>query len=266
MQTVISSASNDTVKRMRKLLGSAKARREAGQYIAEGIHLTRSYLAAGRTPLFYAYAESAEGNQEVKQLIEQLKASGAQAICLADSLFESLTSIHASVGLLILCAAETSRMAGPLDRSAVLLEDIQDPGNIGTILRTAAAVGIKDIALSESCASPWSPKALRAGMGAQFNLRIYENADLPSLAEEATVPVMATTLEGETTPLYQLDLSRPAVWVFGNEGQGISPSLARQATTAVWIPQAGSASIESLNVAAAATVCLYEQYRQQIGA
>src|SRR5690606_2680245 len=143
------------------------------------------------------------------------------------------------------------------------LEDIQDPGNMGTILRTAAAVGIQRVLLSPGCASPWSPKALRAGMGAQFSVSIYEETDLFRALQNSTLPVLATVLEPDAASLYDTDLTKPAVWLFGNEGQGISEQLARCATQHIYIPQAATA-VQCINVSAAAAICLYEQYRQNI--
>src|SRR5690606_9392723 len=125
----------------------------------------------------------------------------------------------------------------------------------------AAAAGVKAIMLSPGCASPWSPKALRAGMGAQFSLVIHEAVDLATAMRDAQIPTLATTLATDASSLYSTDLRRPVAWLFGSEGQGVSESLAQSTTNRILIPQADS-SVEPLNVAAAAAVCLYEQYRQ----
>ncbi len=266
MNELITSAQNSTVKRLRKLFSSAKARREESVYIAEGIHLVRSFLLSGGVPELYAYADSSLQNQEVAELVGTLSDTPAKRIVIADSLFESITHVHASVGIVILFTPHvpSTDSVALLTDTAVLLEDIQDPGNMGTILRTAAAVGAKTILLSPGCTSPWSPKALRAGMGAQFSLSIIEDANLVEYIKTAEIPVLATTLAAESTSLYTINLTQPIAWLFGNEGQGISSSLASAATTRVYIPQADTA-VESLNVAAAAAVCLYEQYRQSLG-
>lgn len=241
---------------------SSKARRDENTFVAEGVHLVQSFLAAKKTPLLYVYAESAPQNQEIKQLIQELEAMNIPCATLSDSLFESLATIHATSGIVILFTPEKhDETLLPPTENVVLLEDIQDPGNLGTILRTAVAAGIKHALLSAGCASPWSPKALRAGMGAQFSLVINERADLLDTVKKAKIPVLATTLSEDSTSLYTLDLHRPVSWVFGSEGQGVSQDLASAATHRVHIPQVNS-SVESLNVAAAAAVCMYEQYRQ----
>lgn len=262
METVITSASNDTVKHIKRISASAKAKREANTYIAEGIHLVRSFLAAGHTPLLYVHSVAAPGNPEIVELIKALKEADVKSAVITDSLFESVTSVHAGVGIAVLFSPPTPHKPSlPLTKNALLLEDIQDPGNMGTILRTAAAVGVGDVFLSAGCASPWSPKALRAGMGAQFALAIHEDSDLAQVIETAEIPVYATALTGKSMPLFDMNLNDSAAWLFGNEGQGVSEPLLQRGTTAVTIPQV-EGPVESLNVAAAAAVCLYEQYRQ----
>jgi TrmH family RNA methyltransferase len=141
----------------------------------------------------------------------------------------------------------------------VMLEDIQDPGNLGSILRSAAAAGVQEIYLSRHCVHAWSPRVLRAGMGAHFTLRIHEQVDLPRLVSGYGGTVLATARAAET-PLYAEDLRGRVAFVFGNEGAGLSSELMRLARRIVSIPMPGDA--ESLNVAAAAAVCLFERVRQ----
>ncbi len=262
MPPTITSAANPHIKRLRKLLTSAKARREEQLAIAEGIHLVESFLQTGTTPDQYICAQSALGHPEVKALIEQLAQTTAQAIVVSNDIFSSLSSVHASVGIMIVFTpSQPAKFPETFTQTAVLLEDIQDPGNIGAILRVIAATGLRQVFLSPDCASVWSPKALRAGMGAQFSLMLYEEVDLLALAKRSDIPVLATTLSGQSQSLYTLDLTHPVLWTFGNEGQGVSQQLINLATTHVLIPQATN-TVESLNVAIAAAVCLYEQFRQ----
>lgn len=249
------------MKRLRQLATSSKARREANTYLAEGIHLVRSFLATGAVPTSVVCANSALDNHEVVELVRELQQTTAQQVLVTDSLFESFASIHASVGIVILFSPPEPSEVAPLTHTTMLLEDVQDPGNLGTMLRTAAAVGIREAFLSPGCASPWSPKALRAGMGAQFSLLIHEHTDLAGCMDSSTIPTLVTTLSPQSQSLYEVDLTGPVAWVFGSEGQGVSPYLRERATTHVLIPQVDS-PVESLNVAAATAVCLYEQYRQ----
>lgn len=263
MEQIITSASNPAIKRLRKLASSSKYRREENAYIAEGAHLVKSFLGTGGVPEICFYAKSALGNPEVAETLANPPIATSRQLVIADSLFESITSLHAQVGIGLVFKAPEAAEAPSLDDTTVVLDDVQDPGNVGTILRTAAAANIKSVILSAGSASPWSPRALRAGMGAQFSLEVHENIDLAGALKQATIPVIATNLSPESKNLYELDLKGPVAWVFGSEGQGVSSQLLDAATVSVTIPQASSA-VESLNVAAAAAICLYEQYRQSI--
>jgi TrmH family RNA methyltransferase len=143
----------------------------------------------------------------------------------------------------------------------VLLDQLQDPGNLGSILRSAAAAGMTQVFCSSGTVLAWSPKVLRAGMGAHFVLDIVENADLPSLIATSPIPVLATSSHAQSS-IYAADLSQPLAWLFGHEGQGVSQDLLDLARLRVAIPHLGQ--IESLNVAACAAVCLFEQMRQRL--
>lgn len=260
MQPTITSANNPTIKQLRKLLTSGKSRRMDNTCIAEGVHLTRSYLETEATPQRYICSVSGLENKEIILLAQELDNKDVERVVITDSLFESLSSIHASVGIMLLFTPPRSAAPEPLTRNAVLLDNIQNPGNLGTILRTAAAANVSSAYLSSGCVSPWSPKTLRAGMGAQFGLHVYEDCDLSDAIAKSTIPVFATSLDA-TDSIYDKDLSQPTAWLFGNEGQGVSEELLALQVEKVTIPQ--SSAVESLNVAAATAVCLFEQLRQQ---
>ena len=165
------------------------------------------------------------------------------------------------MALLFLVDIPRRERINTLTQSAVLLDQLQDPGNLGSILRSAAAAGIKHVFCSAGSVAAWSPKVLRAGMGAHFVLEIVENADLHALVGSATIPVLATSSHADST-VFAADLTQSLAWLFGHEGQGVSTSLLAMATQQVAIPHAGE--IESLNVAASAAVCLFEQMRQRL--
>lgn len=262
MDNLITSAGSSTVKRLRKLASSSKVRRQESQAIAEGTHLVASLLDSDIDIKLYFCAQSALANPEVKALDSRLRGKSISWVILDDRLFESITQVHASVGIgAVFATPQTAATETKLETSAILLDRVQDPGNLGTILRSSAAFGIKQIYLSSGCASPWSSKALRSGMGAQFSLEIGEGVDLAKLIQTSTVPVLATSLDPDSHSIFDVNLSSPAAWLFGSEGSGAEAELIALAAKRVYIPQAAS-SIESLNVAAATAVCLYEQYRQ----
>jgi TrmH family RNA methyltransferase len=256
----IFSTQNDTYKNIKHLATSAKWRRRSKQTLVEGIHLCQAYLSHVGQPQICVISQSATENAEAKTLVEALDHE-TSVILLSDNHFKALSSVENGINILFVVAI--SEVDGPavLEDGALLLEDVQDPGNIGAILRTAAAAGVKTVFASSGCASAWAPKTLRAGMGAQFVLTIHENADLPQLiSSSSTLQVLATSLEATAT-IYDHDLAKPTAWLFGNEGQGVSQELLQLAVKKVIIPQ--NQNVESLNVAAAVAVCLFEQARQK---
>jgi TrmH family RNA methyltransferase len=143
---------------------------------------------------------------------------------------------------------------------ALLLEDIQDPGNLGSILRSSAAAGCDAVFLSRGCADAWSPKVLRAGMGGHFVLSIKESADLLEVATQFTGKILAASLRADKS-LYESNLRGKLAFVIGNEGAGLSQALLDAAQQHFIIPMPGK--VESLNAAAAAAVCLFEAVRQR---
>ena len=156
-------------------------------------------------------------------------------------------------------AAPPSRAIEP-DAPTVVLDRLQDAGNVGSILRSAAALGFAQVVALKGTAALWSPKVLRAGMGAHFGLEIHEQVDLALLVGTASVPVLATSSHADAT-LYETELRQPVAWLFGHEGQGVSADLLALATQRLAIPHLGE--MESLNVAASAAICLFEQVRQK---
>ena len=255
----ISSRDNPFYKELKQLATSAQARRKAGQSLLDGVHLAQAWLQRGIAPVYCIVAESALVHAEVSPLVAQCEQLGAACICLPDALYQAVSQVENGVGLLLVI--ETPRPLAPqaLTASAVLLDNVQDPGNLGSILRSAAAAGITQVFCAPGTAAAWSPKVLRAGMGAHFLLDIVENADLLTRCKASRIPLLATSSYAQKT-IYQTDLSGPVAWLFGHEGQGVSAELLAAASQQVVIPHRGA--MESLNVAAAAAVCFFEQMRQ----
>jgi TrmH family RNA methyltransferase len=159
-------------------------------------------------------------------------------------------------------AAEIEIPAGKGGGPTVFLEGVQDPANVGAILRSAAAFGIRRVVLDQQCADPWSPRALRAGMGGHFALAVAETRDLGAEIEAFKGTVACTVPRGGVA-LAQAPLDRDAAWLFGAEGQGLSEEAMRRADLRVTIPMAEGT--ESLNVAAAAAICLYQSFSRSGG-
>ena len=259
----ITSRENPLYKDLKHLATSSQARRKAGRTLLEGIHLCQAYQQQVGEPGLCVVSEASVADAEVGAIMRQCEARRTQVIALPEALYNALSQLYNGIGLLFVIETPEKTLPGPLAASAVLLDNLQDPGNLGSILRSAAAAGIGQVYCSPGTAFAWSPKVLRAGMGAHFLLRIFENVDLAALIGAASVPVLATSSHVAAT-LYQLDLSGEAAWLFGHEGQGVDPALLALATQTVTIPQLGA--IESLNVAASAAICFFEQVRQKTAA
>lgn len=254
----ISSRDNPLYKELKHLATSSQARRRAQRTLLDGVHLCSAYLSQCGLPPLCIVSESARGNPEVSALLESCAAT--QCIVLPDALFNALSQVEHGVDLLFVIDTPQARPVGTLDGGAVLLDNLQDPGNVGSILRSAAAAGIKQVYCGPGTAFAWSPKVLRSGMGAHFGLDIHEHIDLAALIRVASVPVLATSSHADAT-LFDADLSQPVAWLFGHEGQGVSADLLALATQRLAIPHLGE--MESLNVAASAAICLFEQVRQK---
>ena len=255
----ISSRDNPFYKELKHLAGSSQARRKAGRTLLDGVHLCQSWLDLRGAPTHCVVSEGALSNPEVADIVARCEALHAHVTAMPDALYNALSQVEHGVGLMFLVDTPTREVPAALSVSAVLLDNLQDPGNVGSILRSAAAAGITQVYCSAGTAFCWSPKVLRAAMGAHFVLEIYENVDLASLVREAKVTVLATSGYA-TQRLYEVDLRRPVAWLFGHEGQGVADDLLALATHQVVIPHLGQ--IESLNVAACAAVCFFEQLRQ----
>ena len=255
----IVSRDNAHFRDLKKLCHSSRERRKSGCVVLDGMHLIESYVEKLGVPEEIVVSESGTRRGEIEKFLESQK-SGQAITVLADPLFNDLASVETPSGIMAVVARPHNASGLNPEEDALVLDGIQDPGNLGSILRTAAAAGFRQVLLSADCAQVWAPKTLRAGMGAHFQLDIHENSDLPAFLGGYRELVLVTALEA-SDELFSLDLKKPLAWVFGSEGQGVRPEVMGLATQRVRIPMAGS--IESLNVAAAAAVCLFETLRQR---
>ena len=253
----ITSRDNAGFKALRLLAKDTREQQRRQRTLLEGIHLVADYRARVGMPELLVVSESGEGHAEVQALLAAH--DDVETLRLRDAMFGEISGVATPVGLLAVIAVPPPA-SGPLRGSAVLLEGIQDAGNVGTILRTAAAAGVGDAVLGPGCAGAWTPRVLRAAQGAHFGLSIREEPDFAATVRNFAGLSVATWVHGGT-PLYELDLTGPVAWIFGNEGAGVSPSLAAAAKARATIPM--HAASESLNVAAAAAVCLFEAVRQR---
>ena len=243
----ITSRDNPWLKNLRKLAQDSTGYRKAGQVWLEGDHLCRALLARGGRPEVGVFAES---------LWPQAPAEWVQAaprnVILPDALFEGLSGLESPARMGFVMALPPERALEPR-APTVILDRVQDAGNVGAILRCASAFGFGQVIAMKGTAALWSPKVLRAGMGAHFGLHLIESAT-PDLLEGLAVPILGTSShQGEL--LHRARLPWPCAWAMGHEGQGVGPEVEARAAMAVRIIQPGGE--ESLNVATAAAICLH---------
>ncbi len=249
----ITSRENPDYLEILALAGDRKARRQTGRTVLDGPHLLEAALAADMGIVKLVFSESA--------VVGPLggwskRLSDVPSLIVPDRLFSTLSPVDSPAGLL--SVIDTPSPSAQVFECVILLESIQDPGNLGALFRVAAASGVGSVRLSKGCAEAWSPKCLRGGQGAHFLLEIHEGVDLPSFARNFHGPIHAARL-GATLALFELDLRGPVGFAFGNEGAGLSEPLCSVAQP-FSIPMPGR--VESLNVATAAAVCLFERVRQ----
>lgn len=258
----ISSAQNPLVKKLVQLSEKQSFRNKQKMTIIEGAHLTAEWLKCFGVPDFCVISSSSKRSEEVEAIIQKCEELNTEIIELEAKIYSKISPVIEGVGVLFVVKIPKNQGANFCEDS-IILDRVQDPGNLGTILRSAVGFGVKQIICSKGTVSAWSPKVLRAGMGAHFQLEIFENEDLKEVIENLKVPTFATSLKAQKI-IYDEDFTTKTTWVFGNEGTGVSSELLSKVKNQVIIPQTGE--IESLNVAMAATVCLAEQARQRLKA
>ena len=252
---IITSSQNALVKQLVRLADSARERRQTGLTLLDGSHLLSALLDAGQAPQQVMVAAEREQDAEIAGIVARLDQEPQR---MSAALFSRFTDLKTPSSIVATYAIPQLQPVEP--SFGLWLDEVQDPGNVGSILRSAAAAGVDCVYLSPGCADPWSPKVLRAGMGAHFVLRIVVNADLPALAANWPGDLVVTALQGAQS-LYLCPWQQPVTFIFGNEGSGVSAELLAAARHRVAIPMPGQ--VESLNVAAAAAICLFEQVRRR---
>jgi TrmH family RNA methyltransferase len=254
----IASRDNEAYKSLARLALKASERRRAGLTVIDGAHLLAAFLDSGRKPEQLVVSDGGLADAEIAALMARCGA--VPVMLLADALFESLSALQAPTGLMAVVRTPGGEAVAPEASLVLFLEDIQDPGNVGTLLRSAAAAGATDVVLSPRCAFAWSPKVLRAGMGAHFVVNIVEGVEAGDFLGAYRGGSVA--LDGSApTSLYDLDLRSPTAFLVGNEGAGLSDATRRAARARARIPMPGR--MESLNAGIAGSICLFEAVRQR---
>jgi RNA methyltransferase, TrmH family len=252
--TQITSRRNPLIARLRKLADDGASYRRLGLVLLEGEHLCAAWLARPGGAIPNAIVSEAAWNEPRLRRLAQ----AADDVAVVDAAtLAGLGTLESSVPIAFLVPVPP-RASIVGDAPTLVLDRIQDPGNVGNLLRSAAAFGFTQAVALVGTAALWSPKVVRAGMGGHFSLRLVEGADHAALAA-LEVPLFGTSSHAETR-IDAFELPWPCAWAFGHEGEGIDPALAARCRATLAIPQPGGG--ESLNVAVAAAVCLYETARQ----
>jgi TrmH family RNA methyltransferase len=254
----LSSDSNPLYRRWLRLATQPRAVRELGQTLAEGLHLAQAALDAG-VPVAAAILRRG-GAPAGRDVTLARLAPSVPRFELAAQLYDRIGTVEHGVGLTLVVPVTAASLPRASDRDLVYLDTIQDPSNLGALLRSAAASGIQAVLCSPGCASAWAPRAMRAAMGAHFRLQVCEGVAPESLGTCLDGPWVATVVRDAPT-IWTLPMPRTAVgWAFGSEGAGVSAETLARCSLRASIPMAGDA--ESLNVAAAAAICLFERHRR----
>ncbi len=245
--THIQSRDNVFVKDLRRLAQDSSAYRKQGRVWLEGDHLCRAALARGLVPAIAVFSESFWPLAPV-----QYAQAAIKIVVLADALFASISGLESPAQTGYLMDLPATHALQPT-MAAVVLDRVQDAGNVGSILRSAAAFGFGQVLALKGTAALWAPKVLRAGMGAHFGLRLIEALEPDALAA-LQMPLIITSSHQGALVQHQC-LPWPCAWALGHEGQGVGEAVAAHAQLSVRIGQPGGE--ESLNVAAAAAICLH---------
>ena len=226
-------------------------------FLAEGLRLNEEAVAAGADIVHAVVTKEAVEHPRMAELIRAIQGKNSPVFIASQRLFQSLSDEKSPQGLL--CAVRKTRPQSPEHISAALVlacENIQDPGNLGAIFRSAEWFGVTDILLSPGCVDPYNPKAVRASMGAIFRLTVFERTDLVQslpMFKERGYRIVGTVLNAPKK-LNEV-LPNKDVLLIGNEANGLSPNVTALIDAPVTIPGAGNG--ESLNAAIAASICLY---------
>ena len=243
----ITSRDNAFLKDLRRLSQDNTAYRKQGRFWVEGDHLCRAALVRGVQPSVAIFSESFWPLAPVETTQAAIK-----NIVIPDAFFHDISGLESPASMGFVFDLPQSTALQP-QMASVILDRVQDAGNVGSILRSAAAFGFGQVIALKGSAALWSPKVLRAGMGAHFGLKLIEGCEPQALATLGLPLVVTSSHEGDF--LGQARLPAPCAWVMGHEGQGVSEQLIKQANHKVRIAQPGGE--ESLNVAAAAAICLH---------
>jgi TrmH family RNA methyltransferase len=253
---MITSSQNSKLKLVRALLGRPRERSEAGVFVVEGVRLVEEAVSSHWGFRFALYDDSLSGRG--KSLIERMTSQGIEVEEVSESLMNPLSETGTPQG--ILAVLNESRLPIPESLSFILIPDqIRDPGNLGTLIRSAAAAGVDAVLLSPETTDSFAPKVLRAGMGAHFRLPIHEMTWDEIEQHTKGLQVFLADMDGQSC--WETDLRQPLALIVGSEADGASVSARKLANQKISIPM--MRKMESLNAGVAGSVLMFEVVRQR---
>ncbi len=255
---MITSNQNSKIKLVRALLGRSKERREAGAFVAEGVRLVEEAVKVNWKFRFALYDETLSTRGKLQ--VEGLKLKGLDVEEVSASVMKSISETEAPQG--ILAVLEFTDLPLPQSPNFILIPDqIRDPGNLGTLLRSAAAAGVQAVLIPPDTTDVFAPKVLRSGMGAHFRLPIHSMTweEIEQVVKLEGLQVLIADMDGR--PCWEMDLRQPIALVIGSEAEGVSESARKLANGKIGIPMAGE--VESLNAGVAGSVLMFEVMRQR---
>lgn len=267
MKEIITSSQNQFIK-MAASLKEKKYRDELNLFLVEGARLVEEAIHSNWQVEACIYiAEAAKEETKIQELLLKLQSKKCRIIEVSSAIFGKITDVKQPQGIMAVmkkCEYQLADSLAHIEKPFfVVLDEVQDPGNVGTIIRTAAAAGCTGIILTKGCADVFAGKVVRASMGSVFHVPIFENITRKEVIDsfgKYGITLLATSLESSSI-YFQIDFNQPMAIVFGNEGNGVSRQLLEESKERLHIPLLGN--VESLNVAASAAVILYEAVRQR---
>ncbi len=262
---VITSPANKDVKLLRSL-HERKYRKQTGWFLAEGMRICREAITLGYAPMRLVYAAGRGGDEMMAELITACQDAGGRAMAVSPDLLGRISrkdNPQMVIGAFAQKWHQPDSIKAESDALWIALDRVRDPGNLGTIMRTADAVGAKGLILIEDCTDPFSLEGVRASMGAVFNVALVRmsEAEFISFAPQWEGEIIATALQA-SVDYRQADYSRPTIMLMGNEQAGLTERLRHCATALIRMPMQGRS--DSLNLAVATGVSLYEWLRHRV--
>ncbi len=267
---VVRSADNNRYRRLLTLTRSSRERRKQRRTVIEGNKLIDAYMDMSGSATSQVHDVFLTQSMRELPLTARLQtATGTNIVWLSDGLFKAASQLPTSTGPIAIIDTPSLALPERFDEELVYLDRVQDPGNVGTILRTCAAAGVRDVVTSSGAAYCWAPKVLRSAMGGHFALRIFEGVEPVDLLKRLSTRLVPRAMVApdhsqelqRITWLYETDLRAPNAWLIGSEGNGLRAELLTPQTSHLTIDQ--DRAVESLNVAAATAICLFEARRQR---